>query len=250
MKTLSDKITEWIKNYTLNNNKKSLVVGISGGVDSGLVSTLCANTGLKTVVLSMPILQKQSQLIRAHNHIDWLKKNFTNVESKEIDLTNVFLKFEDNFTDQNKLASANTRSRLRMVTLYHAAALNDGLVVGTGNKVEDFGVGFYTKYGDGGVDISPIADLMKSEVRNLAKELNLLEEIFNAVPTDGLWEDDRSDEDQIGASYDELEWAMENIKNANKNVLSERQIKVIEIYNNFNKQNQHKMNPIPVFKKN
>lgn len=249
MQTLSYKIIKWIKDYAQNSNKKSLVIGISGGVDSGLVSTLCASTGIKTIVLSMPILQEPSQLERAHNHIDWLKNKFDNVESKEINLTDVFLRFESNFTDQNKLSSANTRSRLRMITLYHIASLNNGLVVGTGNKVEDFGVGFYTKYGDGGVDISPIADLMKSEVRNLAKELNLLEEITNAVPTDGLWEDGRSDEDQIGATYDELEWAMENIKTQNKDNLSERQIKILEIYNNLNKQNQHKMNPIPVFKK-
>lgn len=249
MQTLSYKIIKWIKDYAQISNKKSLVIGISGGVDSGLVSTLCASTDIKTIVLSMPILQEPSQLERAHNHIDWLKNKFDNVESKEINLTDVFLRFESNFTDQNKLSSANTRSRLRMITLYHIASLNNGLVVGTGNKVEDFGVGFYTKYGDGGVDISPIADLMKSEVRNLAKELNLLEEITNAVPTDGLWEDGRSDEDQIGATYDELEWAMENIKTQNKDNLSERQIKILEIYNNLNKQNQHKMNPIPVFKK-
>lgn len=250
MQSLSDKIINWIKNYAQNSNKKSLVIGISGGVDSGLVSTLCASTGIKTIVLSMPIMQDPSQLHRAHNHINWLKNKFDNVESEEIDLTDVFLKFENKFADQNKLASANTRSRFRMVTLYHIASLNNGLVVGTGNKVEDFGVGFYTKYGDGGVDISPIADLMKSEVRNLAKELNLLDEISNAVPTDGLWEDGRSDEDQIGASYDELEWAMENIKNSDTKNFSERQIKILEIYNYFNKQNQHKMNPIPVFNKN
>jgi NAD+ synthase len=247
MKILSDKIVEWLSQYLITSNKKSFIIGVSGGVDSGLVSTLCALTGKHTIVLSMPILQDNSQLKRAENHINWLKNKFDNIESKIIDLTEVFLKFESFFNQQDRLASANTRSRLRMITLYHVASLYKGLVVGTGNKVEDFGIGFYTKYGDGGVDISPIGDLLKSEVRTMAKELNLLDEISNATPTDGLWDDNRSDEDQIGATYDELEWAMSS-EDKNKNTFSLRQEKVLEIYNNLRKQNLHKIEPIPVFR--
>ncbi len=170
-------------------------------------------------------------------------------------MSSVFENFDSTFSEKNKLASANSRSRLRMTTLYHIATMNKGLVVGTGNKVEDFGVGFYTKYGDGGVDISPIADLTKSEVRNLAKELGIIDEIVNAVPTDGLWEDNRSDEDQIGASYEELEWAMEfnELLQTHGYKIEEctaRELEVLKIYNKFNIQNKHKMVPIPTFKKN
>jgi NAD+ synthase len=163
---LSEEISNWLKNYVIDNKQQSFIIGISGGVDSALTSTLCALTGIKTIVLSLPILQNETQLKRANNHIKWLKENFSNVESYEIDLTETFKTFETLFKTKNSLALANSRSRLRMVALYHVAAMNNGLVVGTGNKIEDFGIGFFTKYGDGGVDISPIADLKKSEVDN------------------------------------------------------------------------------------
>jgi NAD+ synthase len=246
MNELSKKIIDWISEYLVNSNQQGFVVGVSGGVDSALVSTLCARSGKPTVVLSMPIHQDKSQLSRAHKHIEWLVKNYSNVSTSEYDLTNLFNNFENLFQTKNSHASANTRSRLRMVTLYHVAALASSLVVGTGNKVEDFGVGFYTKYGDGGVDISPIADLTKSEVRDMAKFLGIDSEIVTAKPTDGLWEDNRTDEDQIGASYEELEWAMNNNYSEN---LSDRQKEVLDIYLKFNKQNKHKMVSIPVFKK-
>jgi NAD+ synthase len=242
---LHQKISNWLSDYLKSSKQMCFVVGISGGIDSALVSTLCANTGIKTIVVSMPINQAPDQLERANNHIDWLKKNHSNVQGVEYDLSSVFENFDSTFSEKNKLASANSRSRLRMTTLYHIATTNKGLVVGTGNKVEDFGVGFYTKYGDGGVDISPIADLTKTEVRAMAKELGINEEIILAKPTDGLWDDGRTDEDQIGASYEELEWAMEY----KGGETTERQSEVLNLYKQFNLQNQHKMNPIPVFKK-
>jgi len=242
-------IISWLKDYSQNNNLNTFVVGVSGGVDSALVSTLCAETGLKTIVVSMPIHQHKSELDRANNHIEWLKSKYTNVSSMDINLTHVFDTFEMIFADNpNPLALANSRARLRMTTLYQIAQSHGGLVVGTGNKVEDFGVGFFTKYGDGGVDISPIADLMKSEVRAISKHLGVNDEILKAKPTDGLWGDDRTDEDQLGATYEELEWAMDNI-NVGSN-LSERQLEVLKIYDRFNRQNKHKMIPIPVFIKN
>ena len=223
------------------------LIGISGGIASALTSTLCAQTGIKTIVVSMPIHQAPNQLQRAHDHIDWLKQNFTNVTSLEKDLTNIYDSFEILFQDDyNELALANSRARIRMTTLYQIAQSNNALVVGTGNKVEDFGVGFFTKYGDGGVDISPIADLMKSEVRELAKELNINKDILVAPPTDGLWGDDRTDEDQIGASYDELEWAM-NYQGDIKDLLG-KQKQIHYIFNKFNTQNKHKMQSIPVCK--
>jgi NAD+ synthase len=242
---LYDRITNWLNEYIENAGLETFVIGVSGGIDSALTSTLAARTGKRTIVLSMPIHQGSDQLERAHNHIDWLKENFSNVESIEIDLTETFEQFKSLFDKEDFLALANSRSRLRMVTLYQIATMNRGLVVGTGNKVEDFGVGFYTKYGDGGVDISPIADLMKSEVRELAKELGINDEIIVAPPTDGLWGDDRTDEDQIGASYEELEWAMLY----DGGDVTDRQKEVLEIYNRFNTQNKHKMVEIPVFKK-
>lgn len=247
---LHQKISNWLSEYLESSKQRCFVVGISGGIDSALVSTLCAQTGIKTIVISMPIHQASDQLERAHNHINWLKSKYSNVESLEFDLTNTFETFKSLFEVENKLALANSRSRLRMVTLYQIATTNKGLVVGTGNKVEDFGVGFYTKYGDGGVDISPIADLTKTEVRAMAKELGVNEEIILAKPTDGLWEDGRTDEDQIGASYEELEWAMEyhNSKDDYFN-LNDRQREVYGKYLLFHEANQHKMNPIPVFKK-
>lgn len=244
-------IIKWIKDYSEKNNF-SLVVGISGGIDSALVSTLCAKTELTTYVVSMPIFQKEDQLLRARNHIKWLKSNYDNVVDLEFDLTESFQSFSNNFKNNESfnspLSLANSRSRLRMTTLYHIASNVNGIVVGTGNKVEDFGVGFFTKYGDGGVDISPIADLTKTEVRQMAKTLGVNDDIIVAKPTDGLWEDDRSDEDQIGATYEELEWAMEF--NGDLSELSERNREVYNIYKKFNNSNKHKMIEIPVYKKN
>ena len=241
-------IIDWIKNYANDNNIKSLVVGVSGGIDSAVTSTLCALTGLDTVVVNMPIQQSTKEVDRGLDHINWLNNKFDNVIPTKVNLNNTFDSFLDDFSNSNlpanKLAEANTRSRLRMVTLYHMAAKYGGIVVGTGNKVEDFGIGFYTKYGDGGVDISPIADLMKSEVYDAGKELGIIDSIMLAAPTDGLWGDTRTDEDQIGASYNELEWAM--TFNGDKSSLSSKQKEVLEIYNKFNTANKHKMLPIPV----
>ena len=260
-----DKIVDWIKDYTKNNGISSLVVGVSGGIDSALVSTLCAKTGLPTHCVLMPIHQDPSHTERGLNHVRWLQKDHDLVGLHEFDLTDVYDKFVDTMGySSSPLGFANSRSRLRMVTLYQLAATVNGLVVGTGNKVEDFGVGFYTKYGDGGVDISPIADLMKTEVYELAKELGINQEILDAQPTDGLWGDNRNDEDQIGATYPELEWAMDFVKenwyweqgmesegflDYDENNLTDRQQLVLDIYLSFHNKNQHKMKPIPVFKK-
>ena len=241
-------IVDWIKNYANDNNIKSLVVGVSGGIDSAVTSTLCALTGLETVVVNMPIQQSTKEVDRGLDHINWLNNKFDNVIPTKVNLNNTFDSFLDDFSNSNlpanKLAEANTRSRLRMVTLYHMAAKYEGIVVGTGNKVEYFGIGFYTKYGDVGVDISPIADLMKSEVYDAGKELGIIDSIMLATPTDGLWGDTRTDEDQIGASYNELEWAM--TFNGDESSLSPKQKEVLEIYNKFNTANKHKMLPIPV----
>jgi NAD+ synthase len=242
-------ISEWIKNYCKKNKLTNLIVGISGGIDSALVSTLCAETGLPTYVLSMPIKQKEDQLNRARNHAKWLKSKYNNVEFIEVNLTNLFdvfkLTIPQNF--QTDLSLANTRSRLRMVTLYQYAGSLKGIVVGTGNKIEDFGVGFFTKYGDGGVDISPIADLTKTEVKKLAKQFGVDNAIIAAPPTDGLWDVDRTDEEQLGASYEELEWAMSYDKK--QKVLTDRQKEVLKIYKKFNKINKHKMVKIPIYKR-
>jgi NAD+ synthase len=232
---------------------KSLVVGVSGGVDSGLVSTLCAMTGLPTFAVSMPIRQAEDQLQRARAHVKDLVEKFDNVSEIEIDLTTSFSAFEKEMTSyplplDSPLGFANSRSRFRMMTLYQIASSFQGLVVGTGNKVEDFGVGFYTKYGDGGVDISPIADLYKSEVREMAKLLNIIPEIVSAIPTDGLWEDGRNDEDQIGASYEELEWAMSYLESKSELLLTERQKEVLKVYTEFHTKNLHKMISIPIFR--
>ena len=241
-------IVDWIKNYANDNNIKSLVIGVSGGIDSAVTSTLCALTGLETIVVNMPIQQSTKEVDRGLDHINWLNDKFDNVIPTKVNLNNTFDSFLDDFSNSNlpasKLAEANTRSRLRMVTLYHMAAKYNGIVVGTGNKVEDFGIGFYTKYGDGGVDISPIADLMKSEVYDAGIELGIIDSIMLAAPTDGLWGDTRTDEEQIGASYNELEWAM--TFNGDKSSLSSKQKEVLEIYNKFNTANKHKMLPIPV----
>ena len=233
-------IKDWILDYVNSMPKKaeSLVIGISGGIDSSVTSTLCAMTGLKTVVLTMPIKQISSQHDLSLKHKDWLKHNFSNVESYTIDLDEVFKSFQTKLSSfNNEHGMANSRARIRMTTLYQVAAHNKGIVVGTGNKVEDFGVGFYTKYGDGGVDISPIADCTKTEVCELGKQLKILEEIINAQPTDGLWDDGRTDESQLGLTYKELEEAMSNPNSKNKTR-----------YEEMRKSNLHKMQPIPVCK--
>lgn len=245
---LTKEIPEWLDNYLTENNLKTFVVGISGGIDSALTSTLCALTGKPTIVVSLPINQGYEQLKRANNHQNWLKTNFSNVVVMEKNLSLMIGDFQRMFDKPDPLAMANTRSRLRMMMLYYIAQTNNGLVVGTGNKVEDFGVGFFTKWGDGGVDISPIGDLTKTEVRELAKELGIIDEIIQAPPTDGLWEDGRTDEDQLGATYEELEWAMSYEPKPN-DFLTNRQNEVLTIYNKFHKLNKHKMQPIPVFKK-
>jgi NAD+ synthase len=244
-----NEISTWIYEYAKKNKMQSLIIGISGGIDSALVSTLCAETSLPTYVLSMPIHQKIDQLQRAQNHAVWLQKKYANVNFVEKDLTKIFDSFCEALETQEKsnLSLANTRSRLRMVMLYQIASIHGGLVVGTGNKVEDFGIGFFTKYGDGGVDISPIADLMKSEVRSMAKEFDINKEIIEAAPTDGLWNDDRTDEQQIGATYDEMEWAMQFKGDAKQ--LTARQKEVLIIFKRFNKRNKHKMKNIPVFRR-
>ncbi len=248
----NEQIVKWLKDYALSTKAKGFVIGISGGIDSAVTSALCAETGLKVLCIEMPIHQPKSHVARGREHIKQLKDRFLNVSATEAELTQVFDRFvgavpvgRDSKTTE--LALANTRSRLRMTTLYYHAAINNLLVVGTGNKVEDFGVGFYTKYGDGGVDLSPIADLMKSEVYDLAKYLQVPQSIIDAAPADGLFGDDRSDADQIGANYDELEvamWQSEQGKTADQLVGREKE--VFEIYERLNKANQHKMNAIPV----
>lgn len=245
-------IVNWLKTYAENSKVNGFVIGISGGVDSAVTSTLCAQTGFKVLCVEMPIHQAHSHVTRGREHIEQLKKQFPNVTSVEADLTSVFEDFKKQVpetTDLHKLhlSLANTRSRLRMTTLYYFAGIHGLLVAGTGNKVEDFGVGFFTKYGDGGVDLSPIADLMKSEVYALGSYLKIPDSILTAAPTDGLFGDERTDEDQIGASYDELEWAMTiEEQKLDSNSFSERELEVLKIYKNLNKINQHKMNPIPV----
>ena len=233
-------IKDWILNYvnSMPKKAKSLVIGISGGIDSSVSSTLSAMTGLRTIVLSMPIKQNGSQHDLSLRHQEWLKKNFKNVEGHTVELDSLFKTFESTLKDFNsEHGMANSRARLRMSTLYQVAAANNGIVVGTGNKVEDFGVGFYTKYGDGGVDISPIADCNKTEVWELGRELKILDDIINAAPTDGLWDDGRTDEGQLGLSYKEIEEAMDNENSKNRD-------KYIQI----RKSNLHKMDPIPICK--
>jgi len=266
---LETAIVKWMKNYLAKTGLKGWVIGVSGGLDSAVASTLAAKTGAPLMVLEMPIKQAKKQMNRGENHINWLKENFDNVQSCEIDLDfetinysklNVFdllinkLNSSLDIVEDDEIASlaeANSRSRLRMLMLYYYANLTKSLVVGTGNKVEDFGIFFFSKGGDGTVDISPIADIMKSEVRELGKHMGVLDEIITAIPTDGLWEDNRSDEDAIGATYDELEWAMEYIEETEKksvsNNLTPRQIQVIEIYRKRNSSGKHKVEPIPMF---
>ena len=231
-------IVDWIKGYSdkVKYNPVSLIIGVSGGVDSAVVSTLSAKTKLKTIAVSMPIRQNSEQHNLSLQHLEWLKSKYNNVETKIIELDDVFNSFEKEMREyENKLAFANSRSRLRMITLYQIAQSSNGIVVGTGNKVEDFGVGFYTKYGDGGVDISPIADCNKSQVWELGRHLGVSEEIINAQPTDGLWDDGRNDLEQLGMSYADLEKAMENKDDPN-----------YQKYLEIREKNLHKMNPIPV----
>ena len=233
-------ISNWIKDYVekMPSKAQSLVIGISGGIDSSVSSTLSAMTGLKTIVLSMPIKQKATQHDLSLKHQEWLVKNFKNVEAHTVNLDKLFETFESTLSNfDNEHGMANSRARIRMTTLYQVASANKGIVVGTGNKVEDFGVGFYTKYGDGGVDISPIADCNKSDVWEIGKSLNILNEIIEAPPTDGLWDDGRTDEGQLGLKYEELEEAMNNPKSINR-----------EKYEKIRNMNLHKMEPIPVCK--
>ena len=249
---LKVEIYKWIKEYTHNNGFNQLVVGVSGGVDSAVVSTLCALTGIPTLCLVMPIRQKQEQTDLGIDHCLWLSNHYYNVSWEMIELTRVFETFEDMFkSPKNELALANSRARLRMMTLYQKAQTFDGIVVGTGNKVEDFGVGFYTKYGDGGVDISPIADLYKSEGWEMARELGIDQRIIDAKPTDGLWDDGRVDEDQLnGMGYKELEECMKLVEAQDVyDVLEEDEIAKVDKYNAIRSRNLHKMNPIPVFLK-
>ena len=249
---VADHIINWLKDYATKANMNGFVVGVSGGIDSAVTSTLCAKTGMPTLCLEMPIHQGKNQVSRARKHIAELKHNFANVSDLEVNLTPVFEEFRKGMPQHREtstldLSLANSRARLRMTTLYYFAGLHKYLVAGTGNKVEDFGVGFYTKYGDGGVDLSPIADLMKSEVYALGKHLNIIDKIMVAPPTDGLFGDSRSDEDQLGASYDELEWAMRTSELGKKPAdFDGRKREVFEIYSKLNGANQHKMNPIPV----
>lgn len=240
---------EWLRAYSARAGTKGFVIGISGGIDSALTSTLCALTDLPTLVISLPLRQHKPERDRANEHLNWLKKKFPNVRSVEVDLTSTFEALENALPEeiQDWLTMANSRSRLRMTTLYAFAGHNKMLVTGTGNKVEDFGVGFFTKYGDGGVDISPIANLMKSDVYSLAKHLGVVNSILSAAPTDGLWADGRTDEDQIGATYDELEWAMKFLEDPQDfSTLSQRQVAVLDIYERLHKATLHKMQPIPV----
>ncbi|KDN54489.1 NAD(+) synthase [Flavobacterium seoulense] len=249
---VNTQIVNWLKTYAENTKVNGFVVGISGGVDSAVTSSLCAQTGFKVLCVEMPIHQHASHVSRAKEHIEQLKKRFPNVNSVHTDLTSVFETFKSevptDFEDSKlNLTLANTRARLRMTTLYYYAGVHGLLVAGTGNKVEDFGVGFYTKYGDGGVDLSPIADLMKSDVFALAKYLKVPDSILTAQPSDGLFGDEKTDEQQLGASYDELEWAMlEDANNAPSDNYTKREKEVFKIYKRLNTINQHKMNPIPV----
>ena len=247
-----DYIVNWLKDYATKAGVKGFVIGISGGIDSAVTSTLCAKTGLDLLCIEMPIHQAASHVTRAQEHIAFLRKQFPNVKDTVINLTPVFEEFKTEVSLDGKkatvdMALANTRARLRMTTLYYHAGLLSLLVAGTGNKVEDFGVGFYTKYGDGGVDLSPIADLMKSEVYAIGNYLKVSESIMKAAPSDGLFGDARSDEDQIGASYPELEWAMQMKENGKNTADFEgRKREVFEIFSRYNSSNKHKMNPIPI----
>ena len=236
---LKNRIVNWIKDYAESNGIKSLVVGVSGGIDSAVASTLAAETGLITYCIGMPLHQKEEQENLSDIHLSWLGDTYWEVKTEKFDLSNLFDTFQTTLRNygNDKLALANSRARLRMSTLYQVAQTVGGIVIGTGNKVEDYGIGFFTKYGDGGVDIAPIADLYKTEVWELGKHLNINERIINAPPTDGLWDDSRTDEDQIGTSYSSLEEAMEHGTGP-----------ALEILEKFNRMNSHKIKPIPTFK--
>ena len=244
---LQNQISDWLKDYIKDSNLKAFVVGISGGIDSAVTSTLCAMTGFKTYAVIMPIHQNPDETDRGIEHCNWLKRKFNNIDIIKLDLTDSYETLIKNIPKNFKtdLSLANTRARIRMSTLYLIAGGSSGIVAGTGNKIEDFGVGFFTKYGDGGVDISPIADLMKSDVYKLAKDMGVVDSILKAKPTDGLWDDKRTDEDQLGVSYDDLEWAMSYDK---KEAITKEQEEILKIYNKFRKANMHKMKPIPIFK--
>ena len=245
---LYDEISDWLIKYLNKHKLETFVVGISGGIDSAVTSALCARTNKKTILITMPIHQNPKETLRGEDHIKCLKKKFSKVEALNINLTSTYdeLKKTTPARFQTDLSLANTRARLRMSALYLIAASSKGIVVGTGNKVEDFGIGFFTKYGDGGVDISPIADLMKSEVYQLAEKLDISKEIVLAEPTDGLWDDGRSDEDQIGASYVDMEWAMTVDKNK---PINDKEAQILKIYDKHRQNNLHKMTKIPIFKK-
>lgn len=245
-------IVDWLKDYATKAGVKGYIIGVSGGVDSGVVSTLCAMTGLDLLMLEMPIRQKEDQVNRAWEHMNDITARFPNAKAMSINLTPAFeelfttFKADETESTNEKLALANTRSRLRMLTLYYYGQINGLLVCGTGNKVEDFGIGFYTKYGDGGVDVSPIADLYKTEVYALAKALNLVESIQNAIPTDGLWDTERTDEQQIGATYPELEKIQKEWGKKTEANYKGRDLEVYKIFARMHKAAQHKINPIPV----
>lgn len=247
-------IVEWLKDYAKKAGVKGYIIGVSGGVDSGVVSTLCAMTGLDLLMLEIPIRQKEDQVNRAWEHMNDITKRFPNAKAMSVNLTPAFEELYKTFDVQEvfypneNLAFANTKSRLRMLTLYHYGQINGLLVCGTGNKIEDFGIGFYTKYGDGGVDVSPIADLYKTEVYALAKALNLVESIQNAIPTDGLWDIERTDEQQIGATYPELEKIQKEWGTKTESDYSGRDLEVYQIFKRMNKAAQHKINPIPICK--
>ncbi|MBC2703636.1 NAD(+) synthase [Desulfobacula sp.] len=247
-KKVIDHIVQWLDTYLDKSGLTGFVIGVSGGIDSAVTSTLCAKTGNPVLTLNMPIHQAKDQVSRSSAHIAWLEKNFDNVNGIDVELSPVFDQIKKSLPNhiQDGMTMANTRARLRMLALYAFASSHKMLVVGTGNKVEDFGVGFYTKYGDGGVDLSPIADLMKTQIYALGKNLKIIKDILTAPPTDGLWEDNRTDESQIGATYAELEWGMQYLESPQKESLSERQEKILAIYEKLHTTNKHKMDPIPV----
>ncbi len=247
-KQITDHIVNWLKEYSNISKTEGFVIGISGGIDSAVTSTLCALTGKRVIVLNLPIMQFKNEFDRSAEHIKWLMGNYKNVETYTVELTGALDSLETIYPKeiQDFLTMGNTRARLRMTTLYAFAGHHKMLVAGTGNKVEDFGIGFFTKYGDGGVDVSPIADLYKTEVYELAKALGVVNSIQQAKPTDGLFADGRTDEDQIGATYPELEWAMEYIAKKETSALNERQKEVLKIYNSRHNANKHKIDPVPV----
>lgn len=244
---VAEHITQWLTSYCEKAGTKGFIIGVSGGIDSAVTSCLCAQTGKDVLLLTMPIRQTTAEYQRAKEHMQDMEKRFPNVRLQEVDLSPPFTELEKSLppeAHENHLVMANARARLRMTTLYALAQANHLLVAGTGNKIEDFGIGFFTKYGDGGVDLSPIADLTKTQVFELGNFLKIVPSILNAKPTDGLWEDGRSDEDQIGASYPELEWAMDY--NGSEEKLSDRQLEVLNLYRRLNRINRHKMEAIPV----